>query len=88
MEGANEAARMAVNALLDTAGGSHLPCAIWTLQEDPAFAPAKELDELRLARGLPHIMDSCPIRLLKDSGMLDLVQEMFKVPMSLLMIPA
>jgi len=88
MEGANEAARMAVNALLETAGGGHLPCAIWTLQEDAAFAPAKELDELRLARGLSHIMDSCPIQFLKDAGLLDVVQELFKVPMALLMLPA
>ena len=85
MESANEAARMAVNALLAADGGTYLPCPIWTLQEDAFFAPVKQMDELRKARGLPHVLDSCPIRFLKDAGLIDWAQELFKVPAAILL---
>ena len=46
MEGANEAARRAVNAILD-AGGSRAPrCEVWPLREPQALAPARKLDAL------------------------------------------
>ena len=46
MEGANEAARRAVNAILDAEGSTALPCAIWSMQDDlgPLVDVAKRLD--------------------------------------------
>jgi uncharacterized protein with NAD-binding domain and iron-sulfur cluster len=46
MEGANEAARRAVNAILDAEGSNATPCAIWSMAEDlgPLVAVAKRLD--------------------------------------------
>ncbi len=47
MEGANEAARRAVNGILEASGSSAPRCEIWPLREPAAFAPAKALDKLR-----------------------------------------
>ena len=47
MEGANEAARRAVNGILDATGSDAARCAIWPLREPAAFAPAKLIDKLR-----------------------------------------
>jgi uncharacterized protein with NAD-binding domain and iron-sulfur cluster len=47
MEGANEAARRAVNGILDASGSKAPRCRIWPLQEPAAFAPAKALDRIR-----------------------------------------
>jgi uncharacterized protein with NAD-binding domain and iron-sulfur cluster len=47
MEGANEAARRAVNGVLDRSGSDRPRCQIWPLQEPQLFAPARLLDELR-----------------------------------------
>jgi uncharacterized protein with NAD-binding domain and iron-sulfur cluster len=81
MEGANEAARRAVNAILDEEGSAHVRCPIWELQEEPFFDLAKEIDDVRFARGRPHFMDEFPVNLLASSpGLLDLVQEALKVP--------
>jgi uncharacterized protein with NAD-binding domain and iron-sulfur cluster len=46
MEGANEAARRAVNAILEVEGSSATPCAIWSMQDDlgPLVDVAKRLD--------------------------------------------
>ena len=46
MEGANEAARRAVNAILDTDGSTEVPCRIWSMEEEtgPLVAIAKRLD--------------------------------------------
>jgi uncharacterized protein with NAD-binding domain and iron-sulfur cluster len=46
MEGANEAARRAVNAILDTDGRSDTPCRIWGMEEEtgPLVASAKRID--------------------------------------------
>ncbi|WP_205963501.1 hydroxysqualene dehydroxylase [Roseicella aquatilis] len=53
MEGANEAARRAVNAILDR-GGSKLPrCQVWDLHEPPALAPLRAYDQARYEAGLP-----------------------------------
>src|SRR4029453_3322550 len=51
MEGANEAARRAVNAILreDEYAGS--ACKLWELEEDPMFDRAKWLDEIAYTRG-------------------------------------
>jgi len=53
MEGANEAARRAVNGILDASGSSAVRCAIWNLQEPQLFAPWRELDRARYRKGLP-----------------------------------
>ena len=47
MEGANEAARRAVNGILDATGSSAPRCELWPLREPAVFAPAKALDKLR-----------------------------------------
>ena len=47
MEGANEAARRAVNGILDASGSLAPRCEIWPLREPAMFAPAKALDKLR-----------------------------------------
>ena len=47
MEGANEAARRAVNGILAATGSSAPRCEIWPLREPEAFALAKQLDRLR-----------------------------------------
>lgn len=46
MEGANEAARRAVNAILDTEGRSEPGCTIWSMEEEtgPLVAAARRLD--------------------------------------------
>jgi uncharacterized protein with NAD-binding domain and iron-sulfur cluster len=47
MEGANEAARRAVNAILEATGSPAPRCRIWKLEEPAVFAPARALDKLR-----------------------------------------
>jgi uncharacterized protein with NAD-binding domain and iron-sulfur cluster len=46
MEGANEAARCAVNAILDATGSSEARCCLWPLHEPPILARARALDKL------------------------------------------
>ena len=55
MEGANEAARRAVNAILDATGSSAARCMVWPLREPPALRPARTLDRVlwRLRRPAP-----------------------------------
>jgi uncharacterized protein with NAD-binding domain and iron-sulfur cluster len=47
MEGANEAARRAVNAILDATRSNAPRCGVWPLREPPALAPARAFDKLR-----------------------------------------
>ena len=47
MEGANEAARRAVNAILAASGARAPTCQVWKLREPAIFAPARALDRLR-----------------------------------------
>ena len=54
MEAANEAARRAVNALLDRAGSSATRASVWPLREPDYFGPLMEYDCLRFRLGLPH----------------------------------
>lgn len=57
MEGANESARRAVNALLD-ADGSDLPrCTVWTLYRPPELELLQQQDAVRYRRGLPNALD-------------------------------
>jgi uncharacterized protein with NAD-binding domain and iron-sulfur cluster len=47
MEAANEAARRAVNAILDAAGSSAPRCEVWRLREPRILAPLRALDRSR-----------------------------------------
>jgi uncharacterized protein with NAD-binding domain and iron-sulfur cluster len=53
MEGANEAARRAVNGILDASGSDEPRCPVWKLREPGVLAPFRTLDRLRwrLGRG-------------------------------------
>ena len=57
MEGANESARRAVNALLDADNSDAEPCEIWELYRPPEMEPLKRVDELRYKLGLPNTFD-------------------------------
>jgi uncharacterized protein with NAD-binding domain and iron-sulfur cluster len=54
MEGANESARRAVNALLDATRSRKRRCKVWPLREPWIFAPLRWWDRRRFRRGLPH----------------------------------
>ena len=54
MEGANEAARRAVNGILADARSSATPCELWPLREPEIFAPARAFDYVRFKLGLPY----------------------------------
>jgi uncharacterized protein with NAD-binding domain and iron-sulfur cluster len=47
MEGANEAARRAVNGILDASGSRAARCPVWRLREPALFGPARALDRIR-----------------------------------------
>lgn len=53
MEAANEAARRAVNALLDAAGSRAPKCRLWKLREPWVLALYRWLDKRRYDKGLP-----------------------------------
>ena len=53
MEGANEAARRAVNSIIDASGANVSSCRIWTLQEPYLFKIWRWVDARRYAKGLP-----------------------------------
>lgn len=53
MEAANEAARRAVNALLDAAAFDGARCEVWPLQEPELLAPWRQHDAERQRAGLP-----------------------------------
>ncbi|MFD7230009.1 FAD-dependent oxidoreductase [Streptomyces sp. NPDC059881] len=57
MEGANESARRAVNALLDRDGSDAPRCAVWELYRPPELEPLKRVDEVRFRLGLPNTFD-------------------------------
>jgi hypothetical protein len=54
MEGANEAARRAVNGILSRAGSTAQPCVVWELREPAIFEPLKRIDEILFDLGKPH----------------------------------
>ncbi|GGK60913.1 phytoene dehydrogenase [Nocardia camponoti] len=60
MEGANESAKMAVNALLDVAGSSAPRATTLRLRRTPELEPMRALDAQRYAQGLPNILDVQP----------------------------
>ncbi len=51
MEGANEAARRAVNGILDATGSDADRCPVWKLREPRVLAPFRTLDRLRWRLG-------------------------------------
>jgi uncharacterized protein with NAD-binding domain and iron-sulfur cluster len=53
MEGANEAARRAVNAIVERSGSAADLCEVWRLREPDLFAPARALDKLLFRLGRP-----------------------------------
>ena len=53
MEGANEAARRAVNGILERAGSTQPRCQVWPLSEPEIFAPARALDRVLFALHRP-----------------------------------
>ncbi|MFB7292081.1 hydroxysqualene dehydroxylase [Actinacidiphila glaucinigra] len=57
MEGANESARRAVNALLDADGSDADRCRVVPLYRPPEMEALKKVDELRYRLGLPNTFD-------------------------------
>ncbi|MEU9156607.1 FAD-dependent oxidoreductase [Streptomyces sp. NPDC048417] len=57
MEGANESARRAVNALLDADDSGAERCHVWELFRPPEMEPLKRVDEVRYRLGLPNTFD-------------------------------
>ena len=53
MEAANEAARRAVNGILDAAESAAARCGVWNLHEPEILAPWRSLDLIRYTQGLP-----------------------------------
>ncbi len=52
MEGANEAARRAVNGIISTSGDKATPCKIWPLHEPDILFPWRAHDQSRFDKGL------------------------------------
>ena len=57
MEGANEGARQAVNALLDAAGSAASRCSLHGLFRPPEFEPLKAVDRTRYRAQQPNLFD-------------------------------
>ena len=62
MEGACEAARRAVNAILQRAGSPAAPATIWPLIEPADFEPWKQLDARLHAARKGHLFELLGIR--------------------------
>ena len=72
MEGANEAARRAVNAILDATRSRAPRCDVWPLREPPALGPARVLDKVlwRLHRPAPSPIRVSPTGEMSAAGLL------------------
>jgi uncharacterized protein with NAD-binding domain and iron-sulfur cluster len=57
MEGACEAARTAVNALLDVSGSNAARCRLFQLYRAPQLEPLRQADSARYAAGQPNMFD-------------------------------
>jgi 15-cis-phytoene desaturase len=55
MEGANEAARRATNAILLASGSSAPKSDVWEFPEPAVFQPLKDIDRVFFKLGMPHI---------------------------------
>lgn len=53
MEGANEAARRAVNGIIERSGCNASPCRLWKLHEPAMFEPMRSYDRQRWKAGMP-----------------------------------
>ncbi len=62
MEGANEAARHAVNVVLPRAGSTATPCQLWPLVEPDSFVKWKHVDAALYAHGKKHMFEIAGIR--------------------------
>ncbi len=58
MEGANEAARRAVNAILDRENSPAPRAGVWKLEEPSGFDFLKNIDRKRFLAGKPHLLDN------------------------------
>ncbi|GAB0101988.1 FAD-dependent oxidoreductase [Nocardia sp. JMUB6875] len=58
MEGASEAARTAVNKILDVSGSDAPRCKLFTLYRSEALEPFRQLDTARFAAGQPNMFDA------------------------------
>ena len=67
MEGANEAARTAVNAILDAHRLARRRCTVFTLREPAVLKPARTLDALRWR--LFHRPARTPLTVTGDGGL-------------------
>jgi uncharacterized protein with NAD-binding domain and iron-sulfur cluster len=67
MEGANEAARRAVNGILDAASSTAARCAVWPLREPALFGPARALDRIRWS--LLRLPAKAPLRVTASGGL-------------------
>jgi uncharacterized protein with NAD-binding domain and iron-sulfur cluster len=54
MEGANEAARRAVNGILDAIDSDADRCTVWDVEEPAVFKPMKTYDKMRYSMGKSH----------------------------------
>ncbi len=75
MEGANEAARRAVNGILDAAGSDAPACQLWPLREPEVLAPLRAYDAGRYSQGLPW--DSTSTRIVDSAA------QQFRGPLTL-----
>jgi hypothetical protein len=67
MEGANEAARRAVNGILDASSSTAARCAVWPLREPALFGPARTLDRIRWS--LLRLPARAPLRVTATGGL-------------------
>jgi uncharacterized protein with NAD-binding domain and iron-sulfur cluster len=67
MEGANEAARRAVNGILDASSSTAARCAVWPLREPALFGPARALDRIRWS--LLRLPAKAPLRVTASGGL-------------------
>jgi uncharacterized protein with NAD-binding domain and iron-sulfur cluster len=66
MEGANEAARRAVNGILNASGSSAVKCEVWPLHRSPFLAPLRELDRIAFEAGQSHFLERLTEGTLED----------------------
>jgi hypothetical protein len=67
MEGANEAARRAVNGILDATHSTARRCDVWKLTEPAIFGPARVVDRVRWELGRRPARP--PLRVTADGGL-------------------
>lgn len=76
MEGANEAARRAVNAIIDATGKKHAYCKVWDLHEPWILTFFRWKDKIRYKKGLPW-NGKLPFGVAKIMGFLKKIAALF-----------